>query len=123
MICGVGTDLCRISRIRRAIASAHFIEHVFAAEEIRYANSASDPARHFASAYATKEALAKATGWGVFGLGLRSVWVRRTETGPVIECDEALGARFRGMGIGHIWVSISHEGDFALAFVVLEGGL
>lgn len=121
MIFGIGTDLCRISRIRRAIGRAHFIEHVFATEEIRYANSAGDPARHFASAYAVKEALAKATGWGVFGLGLRSAWVRRTDTGPVIECDEALGARFMGMGIERIWVSISHEGDFAMAFVVLEG--
>ena len=37
MILGIGIDLCRISRMERAIRSRHFLERVFRPEEIAYA--------------------------------------------------------------------------------------
>lgn len=120
MIMGIGTDLCRISRIKKAIQKGGFVEKIFSQEEIAYAAAQGDPAKHFASAFAAKEALAKASGWGIFGTGLRSSWVIRTKTGPVIAYDDRLARKFKESGIERCWLSLSHEGDFALAFVVLE---
>ncbi|MDR1651063.1 MAG: holo-ACP synthase [Synergistaceae bacterium] len=120
MIIGVGTDLCSISRMKRAVKSDHFVLRVFSGEEIDYAMSRSDPSSHFASSYAAKEALAKASGFGVFVLGMAESWVRRTETGPVMMMSDGLRGRLMGGDAGKCWLSLTHEGDYALAFVVLE---
>lgn len=106
--------------MRRATENAHFVDKVFSDEEIEYARGAGDPAPHFAGAYAAKEALAKATGLGMFAMGLRESWVRRTESGPVVECSARLRERLEERGIRRVWLTISHEGEYALAFVVLE---
>lgn len=120
MITGIGTDMCSISRIRRAVANDHFVERIFSREEIAYANSKGDPARHYASAYAAKEALAKASGLGMFGIGFDTSWVERTNTGPIMHCNRELTAKLAARGANKIWVSLAHEGDYALAFLVLE---
>ena len=120
MILGIGVDLCSIDRLRKAIINEHFVKKIFSDEEIDYAYAQGEPARHFASAYAAKEALAKATGMGMFGLGLHSSSVRRTEDGPVIICSKSLREKFEGRGIKNCLLSLTHEGDYALAFVVLE---
>lgn len=120
MIVGIGVDMCSVARVRKAVANAHFIERVFSPEEIEYANSQGDPARHYASAYAAKEALAKASGFGMFGMGINSSWVERTESGPVVRCDEELLDKLKKRGARKILLSLTHEGDFALAFLVLE---
>jgi holo-[acyl-carrier protein] synthase len=120
MITGIGADLCMISRMKRAARSERFVERIFSGEEIEYANSRGEPERHLASAFAAKEALAKATGLGLFGLGLNSSWVRRTEAGPELMCADELRSRLGERGVDRFWLSLTHEGDYALAFVVLE---
>lgn len=120
MIAGVGTDMCSIARMRRAIENDHFVRRIFSAEEIAYANAKGEPARHYASAYAAKEALAKASGLGMFGMGLADSHVIRTENGPVMVCSDTLRAKMEAHGIGKCWLSLTHEGDYAMAFVILE---
>jgi holo-[acyl-carrier protein] synthase len=106
--------------MKRAAANEYFIRRVFTGEEIDYASSRGEPARHFASAFAAKEALAKASGLGMFGVGLNDSWVRRTENGPVMMMSDGLRAKLSSRGAEKCWLSLSHEGDYALAFVVLE---
>lgn len=120
MIVGIGTDLCRIGRMERAIASEHFVRRMFRAEEIAYANGLGRPAAHYAGAYAAKEALAKASGLGMFGMGIDASWIERTETGPKVRCSGELWERLGARGVKKIWLSLTHEGDYALAFLVLE---
>ncbi len=120
MIMGIGTDLCSVSRMKRAIENMHFINRVFSEEEIEYASSKANPARHYASAFAAKEALAKASGLGLMTLGLKNSHVRRTPGGPVIVCSESLLREFNSRGVRNFWLSLSHDGDFALAVVILE---
>jgi holo-[acyl-carrier protein] synthase len=119
MILGVGADLCRISRIRRAIENERFVEKVFSREETEYALLKGNPAEHFASAFAAKEAIAKASGLGLFGIGLANSEVRRTDSGPVIICKGSLLEKFEQRGVRRYWLSLTHEGDYALV-VVLE---
>lgn len=120
MIRGIGIDLCDISRMRRAIAREGFVERVFSDEEIAYAKSKADPAVHFAAAFAAREALAKATGWGIAGLGLKSCSITRKKDGPKFVFDERLKAELEKMDAEGVFLSISHESGVAAAVVVLE---
>jgi holo-[acyl-carrier protein] synthase len=103
--------------MKRAVKNEYFVRRVFSDEEIDYAISRIEPSLHFASSFAAKEALAKATGLGIFRAGLAGSWVRRTESGPVMIID---GALLEKLGEVRCWLSLSHEGDYALALVVLE---
>lgn len=120
MISGIGIDLCQISRMSRAIESEAFVERVFSAEEKSYAESTQNPARHYASAFAAKEAFAKAGGWGLSKVGLRSVWVSRSGGAPELRLSEQAEKLLPRSSGTRIHLSISHEGDMAVAVVVLE---
>ncbi|MDO5116842.1 MAG: 4'-phosphopantetheinyl transferase superfamily protein [Synergistaceae bacterium] len=121
MIRGVGVDLCGIERMKRAIARSGFKERLFSAGEIAYAESNGGAASHYAAAFAAKEALAKAGGWGLGKMGLDSCEVVRTECGPRFSFSEAFQRRLADEKITAVFLSISHEADMAVAVVVLEG--
>jgi holo-[acyl-carrier protein] synthase len=120
MILGVGTDLCSVSRMEKACRSEHFVRKIFLPEEIEYARSKGNASEHFAASFAAKEALAKASGLGIFGIGLSGSMVRRTERGPVMIYGGALKEKLDSLGVRRCWLSLTHEGGFALAFVVME---
>jgi holo-[acyl-carrier protein] synthase len=106
--------------MERSVANERFARRIFSAEEIAYASARGRPAMHYASAFAAKEALAKASGLGMFGAGIGESWVARTDTGPEMRCSGELRKKLEAMGVKKIWLSLTHEGDYALAFVVLE---
>lgn len=117
---GIGVDLCSIRRMSRALEHASFAARVFSEQEITYANEQAVPARHFASAFAAREALAKAGGWGLGLMGLKSCRIERTKRGPRFIFTEEFAARLAGEGIIAAHLSISHESDIVAAMVVLE---
>lgn len=121
MICGIGVDLCDISRMKKAVAREGFVRRVFSRVEIEYAESSGAPESHYAAAFAAKEALAKAGGWGIGAMGLRSCEVVRTESGPRFNFSEEFKARLEASCIEKVFLSISHESGMAVAMVVLEG--
>ena len=120
MIRGIGIDICDISRMSKAVSREGFCERVFSCEEIAYARSKADPAAHFAAAFAAREALSKATGWGIAGLGINSCSIERTAAGPRFIFDENTLLKFSNEGIDNIFLSISHEAGVAVAVVILE---
>ena len=120
MIRGIGVDLCSISRIRKALLQRGFKEKIFSEEEINYAESKADPAKHYAAAFAAREALAKATGFGVAKMGLNSCSIRRTDNGPVFIYTDVFSEKLKASGIGNVLLSLSHEADIAIAMVVME---
>ena len=69
---------------------------------------------------AAKEALAKATGWGLAATGLDSCLVRRTDNGPVFVFTAEFQNKLTEAQIGTAFLSLSHEGTNAVAMVVLE---
>ena len=103
---GVGVDLCGIARIERAIEKAHFYERVFTPEERAYLNQkGKGRAQSAAAMFAAKEAVAKALGTGFSGGVMPwNISVVHDEKGaPAAE------------------LSLSHEGDSAIAFAVIGG--
>lgn len=124
MILGVGTDLLDAERIRDGLArfGEHYADRLLAPAEhaAYYANR--NPARFLAKCFAAKEAFAKAAGTGLRPpVTLRNIAVLRDAQGkPHIECAPELAGWLAARGIGAHHVSLSDEGDFVLAFVILE---
>jgi holo-[acyl-carrier protein] synthase len=66
MILGIGTDLCRVDRVRRSLSrfGDAWIEELFTLNERAWCLATSDPGLIFAKAFCCKEACAKALGTG-----------------------------------------------------------
>jgi holo-[acyl-carrier protein] synthase len=124
-ISGVGVDLVSIPRMRTTIErwQDRFVERVFTDDEIAYCRSRRDPAPHFAARFAAKEAGFKALGTGLqMGVRWRELEVRRErQQAPTL----VLSGRARDIGLGRggsrMLLSLTHEGDYALAQAILVG--
>jgi holo-[acyl-carrier protein] synthase len=124
MIHGIGTDLLDAERIRDGLArfGEHYADRLLAPAEHAAYYASRDPARFLAKSFAAKEAFAKAAGTGLRPpVALRNIAVLRDAQGkPHIECAPELAGWLTARGIGAHHVSLSDEGDFVLAFVILE---
>jgi holo-[acyl-carrier protein] synthase len=120
MICGVGTDIVEIVRLREAIEKwgDHFLNKIFNSDEISYCYSKNDPVMHLAARFAAKEACIKAVSTIIRGnLSMRDIGVSNDESGkPSIKISK-IGVIPDKMVL-HL--SISHERNYAVASVVAE---
>lgn len=125
MIAGLGVDLARIERFRRFLAEGKhgLIERLFTAGEQAYSAAKRDPAPHLAARFAAKEAYFKALGLGLReGMAWQEVEVVRDELGcPSLRLSGRAEEIFRQRGLTSAHLSYSHDGDYAVATVVLEG--
>lgn len=117
----VGFDLVQISRIADSIHlfGDHFKRRLFTERELDYAHSGEGLcAERLAARFAAKEAIIKALALSEQGIGWRDIEVRTSLDGG---CAIALHGRVaklaRRMGVGHMALSLSHEGDYAGAIV------
>jgi holo-[acyl-carrier protein] synthase len=119
-----GVDLVHVPRLRAAMeGQTRFEEEVFTEGERAYCRGRADPYPHFAARFAAKEAVLKALGRGLFGEGvdrsLREIEVVRDGGGPpAVRLSGAVLARATRLGLGPASLSLSHDGDTALASVV-----
>lgn len=125
MILGLGIDLCSISRMQRAVRSPHFVRRLFRPPEIAYADGKENErarAASYAAAFAAREAFAKASGVSMYTLALSSeIRLDRTDGGPRLIVPPEVDPAY-SRGEKHAWVSISHDGDCAVAAVLLTRG-
>ncbi|MBE0598940.1 MAG: holo-ACP synthase [Desulfuromonadales bacterium] len=124
MIAGVGVDLARIERFRRFLEKGKggVIERLFTAGEQAYAAGKRDPAPHLAARFAAKEAYLKALGLGLReGMSWQEVEVVHDHLGcPSLRLTGRAGEIFHQRGLRSAHLSYSHDGDYAIATVVLE---
>lgn len=122
MILGLGTDLVAVSRLE-AILARHrerFLERVFTPGEREECLDRARPAPHLAARLAAKEAAMKAlgTGWGQ-GVHWREIEVRSTgRHPPLLALHGAARRQAERQGVRQTLVSLSHDGDYAIAVVV-----
>ncbi|TSE25725.1 Holo-acyl-carrier-protein synthase [Tepidimonas sediminis] len=128
MIAGIGTDLCDVRRIDAALRrhGERFAQRILGERELalwrqRRARWPERGVRFLATRFAAKEAFSKA-----IGLGLRApmTWracqiVPAPGGRPTVLLDGALRAWFEQRR-WRAHVSLSDEGDHALAFVIVE---
>jgi holo-[acyl-carrier protein] synthase len=120
---GIGTDLVRIARFRKFLdPDSRILERLFSADERAYAQAKRDPALHLAARFAAKEALLKALGTGLRdGLAWQQIRVVRNELGcPFLELSGQAAELVAARGACRTHLSYSHDGDYAVATVILE---
>ena len=123
-IVGIGTDLCAVSRIEKAIEKEHFYVRVYLEGERAYLETkGKGKAQSAAAMFAAKEAVAKALGTGFAkGVAADLIEVTHDESGAPGICLHGTAAqRMEEMGGSRVLLSLSHEGDMAMAFAVIEG--
>lgn len=121
---GLGVDLVRISRFEKLLAAGKLvvIERLFTAGERDYALAKKLPAPHLAARFAAKEAYLKALGVGLRdGLSWQQMEVVRDPLGKpsLILSGRALELLGK-QGAATLHLSYSHDGDYAMATVILE---
>ena len=123
-IIGIGTDICAVSRIETAIQRTHFYERVFFEGERAYLEKKENArAQSAAAMFAAKEAVAKALGTGfIRGIMPWTIEVTHEENGkPGIVLHGAAKERLESLGGETVHLTLTHEGDMAMAFAVIEG--
>ena len=122
---GIGIDLAPIPRVRRILERwrERFLRRVFTDEEIAYCTRRADPVPHLAARFAAKEAALKALGTGLaMGIRWRELEVRRERgQAPTMVLTGRCGAIARAKGAERILVSLTHDGDYAMAHVMILG--
>jgi len=119
----VGVDIVEIARIGESIDcfGERYLDRLFTAGEIAYASSggAELRAERLAARFAAKEAVMKALDLAERGVSWKDIEVRRESSG---QCELALHGRARAAardaGIQDLALSLSHDGNYAIAFVV-----
>jgi holo-[acyl-carrier protein] synthase len=125
MIVGIGTDLCDIPRIQRALDryGERFALKILVDSEMARFRRHRKPAAYLAKRFAAKEAFSKAMGTGIRApVNWHNVSVENEASGrPVLRFSEPLASLMRSRGIVSSHVSITDEIGMASALVILEG--
>ncbi len=116
MIVGIGVDLVDVARFETAIANTPKLKDRLFTEGEKSLNSYSLAAR-----FAAKEALMKAVGKAQ-GLSFQEVQIIKDEYGkPSFELSGQSEKTVLDRGIANLHLSLSHDGQMAIAYVIAEG--
>ncbi len=124
-IVGIGIDLVKISRMEkiRARWHQHFLDRIFTTNEQRYCLQHQKPQVHFSGRFAIKEAVLKALGTGLRdGIRWTEIETVNNPSGkPLVQLTGRASQCADDLGVVQILSSISHDHDYAIAQVILEG--
>jgi holo-[acyl-carrier protein] synthase len=124
MIYGIGVDIVKISRISDAMDrwGERFLDRLFTDLEKEYCQDREDAAARYALRFAAKEALSKALGVGMRrGVQGRQIEVVNDSSGrPSFRLYGQAKAVCEEMEIRNTFLSLSDDGEYAVAMVVLE---
>jgi holo-[acyl-carrier protein] synthase len=125
MIFGTGIDIVDISRFERFVRENNepLFNRVFTPGERAYCASKRRSAQHYALRFAAKESFLKALGTGLRdGLSWRDMEVVNDPQGkPELMLHGRAEELFRQNRLSRIFLSLSHDGNYAIASVILEG--
>jgi holo-[acyl-carrier protein] synthase len=124
MIIGTGIDIVDISRFERFIQDGNdaIFRRLFTDDEIEYCSRKKRSAQHFALRFAAKEAFLKACGLGLRqGMSWHDIEVVNDRFGkPELHFSGEAHRISLEMGMKNSFTSLSHDGSYAVAMVILE---
>jgi len=122
MLKGLGTDLVQCSRIQKSVEKTPgFLDRVYTKSEQAYCGSRKNPYRCYAARFAAKEAFLKMCGVGIFRCPLTHIEVVKNSSGKsIFRLGEKAQALVDERGICQISLSLSHEGNMAIAVAIGE---
>ena len=115
-----GVDIIEIKRVEKVALSYgdRFLKRIYTDGEIKYCRGR---APQLASRFAAKEAVMKALGTGIRGVGWRDVEVtRKRGMAPDIKLHGRAQKRASQIGLTGLAISLSHSKEFAVASVIGE---
>jgi len=125
VIIGMGIDMVSIAKTQKLIFKFgdRFLKKIFTEKEIEAGKKRALPAQEFAGWFAVKEAVQKALGVGIFGgIKFKDIEIISSPgTKPEIRLAGKAKKWAERLSAGAIFVSISHEDDYALASVIIDG--
>ena len=121
MICGIGTDISEVKRFLKWIKNPSLYNRFFNEKEIMDKGTDNAKCQHYAARFAAKEAFSKALGTGLI-FDLKDVFITNNEEGkPLLNViGKAADILEEKYGKCVLHVSLSHEKEYAIAFVVIE---
>ncbi len=122
MIAGIGTDITEVHRFEKWVQNPDMLERFFNEKERGFSGSIASQCQHYAARFAAKEAFSKALGTGITGFNLKEVFITKDSEGkPLLNIEgAALSLMKERFGECTAFVSLSHEKEYAVAFVILE---
>lgn len=114
----VGVDIISISRIASATNrwGDRFLKRIYTSHELSFCGGRAD---RLASRFAAKEAVMKALGTGIRGVGWKEVEVvRKLGHAPSIQLHGRADNLARAVGVTQLALSLAHSHDYAVASVV-----
>ena len=111
----IGTDIVKIDRIKNLSSNKIFLNKIFTDKEVEYCKNYDNPAIHLSGKYAAKEAVKKAllSAKVVDHISIKNIEVLNNK-------DKSPFIKISAMKEFKCKVSISHDGNYAIAFVIVE---
>ena len=124
MIIGIGTDIVAIKRFQRFVDenNAAILHRLFTKHELEYCRPKKGSAASYAARFAAKEAFMKALGTGLRdGLSWQDMEIVNDHNGkPELRLSGRAEQLFKERGSSTAFLSLTHDGDYAVAMIVLE---
>ncbi|MBC7286721.1 MAG: holo-ACP synthase [Armatimonadetes bacterium] len=123
-ILGIGIDLVQVERIAslRRRHGRRFLARVFTERELEANGLQRTRDERLATRFAAKEAVMKAlgTGWAQ-GVGFKHIEIDQLPSGqPIARLSGGALKRAQEMGAGRVLLSLTNEGNWAVAVAILE---
>ena len=122
MIFGNGIDITNVDRLKKAIESSDSFKYkVFTKKEIDYCENLKASYQSYSGRFAAKEAFLKALGIGLAeGICFTDIEILNDDTGkPYINLYNQAEIIFKNKRLLNIFLSISHENEYAVACVII----
>lgn len=124
-VLGIGTDIVKVSRIKRLLDKhgERFAQRILHENELEVFQQRKTSKSYLAKRFAAKEALAKALGTGIAkGISFEEIEVINNEEGkPELILHGKASEIAKQMGVQNLFISLSDEKKYAIAYVILEG--
>ena len=124
-ILGIGVDVIQNKRLKSLLKNDKFMKRTFTKKEIKFSKKIISKINFFSKRYAAKEALAKAIGTGFrYNLNLKDIEILNDKVGKPyytksIKIDKIIKKKF-GIKRYNLFLSISDERDYSVAFTILQ---
>ena len=124
-IFGVGTDIVKVSRIKKSLSNKAFLSRIFDKAEIKKCQKIRNSINCFAKRFAAKEAFSKALGTGISkGINFNQIVVLNEKNGkPFIKLIENtkknVEKKLKKKNY-KISLSLTDEDEYAVAFVTIS---
>ena len=127
-ILGIGVDIIDNKRIKFSIKKKDFLKRIFSRNEIRFSKKIKQKTNYFAKRYAAKEALSKALGTGFRNnLNFKDIEILNNKIGKPYyfkskKINNLIIKKFK-IKKYNLFLSISDEKDYSIAFTMLQSRL